>query len=72
MKCAKDTAVSLAVLLTVVSITSGLMFDQISQVRAESDKRTELVYSIPAIHEDLKEIKADIKDIKKYLLEHQK
>ncbi len=69
MKCAKDTVITLGVLLTVVSITSGVMFDQIGQVRAESDKRTELVYSIPAIHEDLKEIKNDVKDIKNYLLE---
>ena len=57
MKCAKDTVITLGVLLTVISITSGVMFDQVGQVRAESDKRTELVYSIPAIHEDLKEIK---------------
>ncbi len=69
MNCAKDTVITLGVLLTVVSITSGVMFDQIGQVRAESDKRTELVYSIPAIHEDLKEIKNDVKDIKNYLLE---
>lgn len=69
MKCAKDTAITLAVLLSVVSIISGLMFDQLNQVNAELDRRTEIVYSVPAVHEDIKEIKQDIKDIKQDIKE---
>lgn len=64
MKYAKDTAITVGLLLTVVSIVSGIMFDQLGQINAEISKRTELVYSIPATQEDIKEIKQDINEIK--------
>ena len=74
MKCPKDTAISVGLLLTVVTIVSGIIFNQLDQINAELDNRTELVYSIPSVHEDIKEIKQDLKEIRldiKELLKNQ-
>ena len=70
LKCAKDTGISIGIVFVVITITSGVMFDQINRVEAEVDKRTLFVYSIPSIQEDISEIKSDVKDIKGFL-QHQ-
>ena len=61
MKCAKDTVVSVGLILTVLTIISGMFFDQINQINAELDKRTEFVYIVPELKEDVGDIKTDSK-----------
>ena len=66
MKCAKDTAISLATVLVILGILSGMVFDQLGQVRAEQDENKADVNSdIDEIKQDIKEIKNDIKEILK-------
>jgi hypothetical protein len=68
MNCHKDQIIPAVLLLTVITIISGVFFDQLDSVNAELDKRTEIVYSVPSMQEDISEIKTDIKEIKNYLI----
>lgn len=64
MKCPKDTAITVGLLLTVITIISGMAFNQIDSIQAEQNKLIPIVYTVPAMSDDIKEIKQDIKEIK--------
>ena len=59
----KDNLIVMAVIISVIGIVTGIMTGNIDSVRAELDNRTEFVYYIPALKEDIDEIKSDIKSI---------
>ena len=68
MNCPKDQILPAVLLLTVITVISGMFFDQLHSVNAELDKRAEIVYSVPSMQEDIAEIKTDVKEIKNYLI----
>lgn len=59
----KDSLILLGVLITVVSVVAGVLGHQIDLVQGELQNNRQSVYSIPAIKDDISEIKVTLKEI---------
>ena len=73
MKCAKDTVIGLAVVLTTISIVSGVLIDQTHKATAEiqiikEDNQREIDQLRDDLKDDLAVIRADVQTIKAHLL----